>query len=330
MRNVLTWPVVFMLVAGCASSPSGPDAGDGPDAATTDAGGDLGEPWDGGQRPDVDPESHLLVGVPEDTAMCTRFSIARDWQQELAMRGQVQLAAGTFAVPRADGAEFEADFVAEVRFGPQRTRLEPEGPGRFEVSHEQGDEPTILLTYRQGFDLQGEPYALSLSVPAGASAEEVVLTPAYMNFRVQGQAVIGPGVDLATELQFLDPCELPRRATGYRLTGESGAELELDRRYCQEPPEFCAGCTMCYFLARAELRLPAEQPISIEDPFLLAYSSMHHNINPVFAVLLDPPAGELAGVLVDNEPCFGGELVFLDADLAELRRETITDCQTVY
>jgi hypothetical protein len=66
---------------------------------------------------------------------------------------------------------------------------------------------------------------------------------------------------------------------------------------------------------------------SVSDHFRLTYSAMHHNINPHHLVVLGQPQNGVAALLIDNEPCYGADLIHLDADLVEIDREQIVDCQ---
>ena len=97
-------------------------------------------------------------------------------------------------------------------------------------------------------------------------------------------------------------------------------------RCCREPPEYCAGCTICYYLARADVILGAYQE-TVADHFRLTYSALHHNINPHHLVILEQPQNGVAALLIDNEPCYTDDLIRLDADLVEIDREAIVDCQ---
>jgi hypothetical protein len=66
---------------------------------------------------------------------------------------------------------------------------------------------------------------------------------------------------------------------------------------------------------------------TVADHFRLTYSAVYHNLNPHHLVVLEQPQNGVAALLVDNNPCFGADLVHLDADLLEIGRETIVDCQ---
>jgi hypothetical protein len=66
---------------------------------------------------------------------------------------------------------------------------------------------------------------------------------------------------------------------------------------------------------------------TVTDHFRLTYSAVHHNINPHHLVILDQPQNGVAALLIDNLLCFTDDLIHLDADLSEVGREAIVDCQ---
>ena len=50
-------------------------------------------------------------------------------------------------------------------------------------------------------------------------------------------------------------------------------------------------------------------------------------LNPHHLVILETPQNGVAALLVDNTLCYTDDLIHLDADLLEIGREAIVDCQ---
>lgn len=246
------------------------------------------------------------------------------------MRGRIDLKAGNYVLPREAGF-FEGDIVESVRFGSADNLVPEVGtPGEVEVEFRQeGQDSYWYYQFRKAYTLGGEAYGLEVRLPVrqvgGSWPGEVVLDRDFMIWNVEAKALIGAGVD-PDQIQYFDPCDLGPSGKTYAVTGDNGTVLYLELRHCREPPEYCAGCTMCYFLSRADVEMGAYLE-SISDHFRLTYSALHHNINPHHLVILDPPQNNVAALLIDNEPCFGADLIHLDADLAEIGREPIIDCQ---
>jgi len=110
------------------------------------------------------------------------------------------------------------------------------------------------------------------------------------------------------------------------MTGADGTALALELRHCIEPPEWCAGCTMCFYLSQAGVELGAYRE-TVTDHFRLTYSAGLHNLNPHHLVILGEPRNGVAGLLVDGALCYTDDLIYLGADLSEIGREAIVDCQ---
>jgi hypothetical protein len=153
----------------------------------------------------------------------------------------------------------------------------------------------------------------------------VVMDSEFMTWNVEAKALIGPGVH-PEQIQYFDPCQLASSPRTCTMTGADGTVLSLQLRHCLEPPEYCAGCTMCYYLSQADVELGAYQE-TVTDHFRLTYSAMHHNINPCHQVVLSQPQNGVGGLLVYGALCYTDDLIYLDADLLEVGREAIVDCQ---
>jgi len=307
---------MMFLLAAC-SSPGG-DGDGGQDA------------WDaGGDRPDLDTSSEFVLVIPPGTSLCNRFSIGRDWLSEHAMRGTVDLKPGSYVLEREAGV-FEADIVENVRFKTQDNLLPEMGtPGELEVEfRDDGTDRYWYYQFRKAFTLEAQEYNLEVRVPVrrvtGGWPEEVVMDSEFMTWNVEAKALIGPGVE-PDQIQYFDSCQLASAPRTCTITGADGTVLSLQLRHCLEPPEYCAGCTMCYYLSRADVKLGTYQE-TVTDHFRLTYSAAHHNINPHHLVILDQPQNGVAALLVDNALCFTDDLICLDTDLVEVGREAIVDC----
>ncbi|MBN2497983.1 MAG: hypothetical protein JXR96_25540 [Deltaproteobacteria bacterium] len=316
------------LLCACAGSSSSSDAGQ--DAAQ-DGGGDTGA------RPDYDPAEAFLVTTPEGTALCHGFHQGRTWEQELALVGQIELAAGSLVLPRREGGH-PGDWVARVLFGPDRRELIPQGPGQFEAEYEAvqpDDHSRWLYRFQRAYELDGTPHAVEVRIFVrridGAWPEEILIDDPPWEIAISGRLTIGPGQDTLTEVQAFGLCALPEDGRKImQAQTASGDRIELEIR--QGPwYDTClvAGETACYFLVRAELELGAYQA-SVEDRFRLVYNGSHHNWFDKYLLLLDPPAGDVHAVLVIAPDFSGanGEVVKLDAELAEISRETIAEWTT--
>jgi hypothetical protein len=239
---------------------------------------------------------------------------------------------GNYVLKREAGIS-EIDIVENVRFGT-RDNLVPEAgpPGEVEVEFRtEGTDRYWYYLFRKAYLLEGQEYNLEVRVPVrrvtGGWPEEVVLDSEFMTWNVEAKALIGPGVD-QDQIQYFDPCDLADAGRTSTVTGSGGTVLALEIRHCREPPEYCAGCTICYYLSQADVELGAYRE-TVTDHFRLTYSAGHHNLNPHHLVILDQPQNGVAALLIDNVLCFTDDLIHLYADLSEVGREAIVDCQYI-
>jgi hypothetical protein len=365
MRAISCLAVGFLALAltGCTASPQSsdsglddlggmePDTGSDPGAdAGTDAGGDpstgdsdQGDPgssdgdaggdpadsglsWDGGPRPDFDPAQTTLLIVPPGVSLCSTFCECRGWQQELGMRGRLDLAPGTLLLTRGAGTA-TAEMVAAVWFGPQAVPSAPTGEaGTIETTYSSAD--YWIFTFKKAFTVLDQPYGVQVDValygPGGAFPAEVVADAETAGSWITGRAALGPGQEMIDELQAFSACpSLP--APGRRLGAAtaSGVEVQLDLvmgRACQ-----VSGNTSCWMLGGAQVWI-AGQSQKIADPFRLVYSASHHNYLENFLVILDAPAQGTAALLLAGPESPGEQawVISLDTALVELGREPAT------
>jgi len=162
-------------------------------------------------------------------------------------------------------------------------------------------------------------------VPAGTVLDESTM----MGFAGGGIQI--DGGDILTGQQALGPCSLSdgwKRVVTAAVSG--GDRLVLDVRGSM--PCMISGNTTCYLLFGAEVTLGGGQ-MTVDEHFRLVYSAGHHNEGEEFLVVLDPPVGQNAALLLVAPPLLspdGGELVYLDSDLAELAREPLSEWQSTF
>ncbi|MFC1654772.1 hypothetical protein ACFL2F_03105, partial [Myxococcota bacterium] len=189
--------------------------------------------------------------------------------------------------------------------------------------------------FTQEFTGEGQPFHVTVDLffysSDGTWPEETVLDADSMLGLISGGIKIGTGEDWITEVQGLGPCAL---AEGWKRTitaaTAGGDRVEMDVRGSMGC--MIAGNTSCYYFVSAQVTLGAGQ-IAVEDHFRLVYSAGHHNEGEHFLILLDPPAGQIAALLLVAPPLLspdGGELVYLDSNLTELSREALTEWQSTF
>lgn len=314
---------------------AGTDAGGGDDAGTggddAGVGGDDGGSGDEGgsdigPKPDYDPAESFLVIVPPGTGLCSTFCEGRGWREEYQMLGQTDLREGHYVLPRQVGS-FPVDLFERVIFRPEQNQLTPAGPG--EVQATWYDWGMWNYQFSQVFSGEGKSFTVTVDVSFyssdGTWPEETVLGEDAMLGLIGGGIQFGP--DWRTEQQALGPCKYPdgwKRTITAAVAG--GDSLVLDVRGSM--PCMISGNTSCYFLYNAQFNQTL-----VAEHFHLVYSAGHHNDGEHFLIILEPPEGQTAALLVIAPPLAsteGGELVRLDADLLEIGREVITDWQSTF
>ncbi len=340
MKSLLSGTLA-VLIAG-AVLPACSEGGSQPDGAV-DAGGDAGLDADGdagedaggdaGVLPDYDPQSSFLLIIPPGTALFTVFCEGRTWQEEYQMQGRVDLAPGAYVLPRAAGP-LDGDLVAGVVFGPESAPVQATGAGSFDVVEYYGSWQYI---YRQDFLLQNQSYHLDVWIwfesyfwEAGWPAQ-VTMEGEFAASFTWAQSVIGDGTGWCQDRQglaFHDLSSMP--GVEYRGTTESGDHLLARIRHARAC--MVAGNTGCEEIDHAELSLGGVQHV-IDEPGALIYSAGHHNLDQEYLIILDPPVGETAAVLVETPnlgASEGGALLRLDASLSPLSSDTFVDWQTIW
>ena len=243
------------------------------------------------------------------------------------MLGQIDLREGHYVLPRQEGS-FPLDWIDRVWFRPERTQLTPAGPG--EVQANWYDWGMWHYRFFQAFSGEGKSFIVTVDIAFyssdGTWPEETVLDESTMMGLIGG-AIDIEGGDWPTGHQALGPCALSdgwKRTITAAVSG--GDRLVLDVRGSM--PCMIAGNTTCYFLLNAQFNQTL-----VDEHFHLVYSAGHHNEGEHFLIILDPPEGQTAALLVIAPPLLspdGGELVYLDSDLAELSREPLSEWQSTF
>jgi hypothetical protein len=323
------WPgsLVFLsslLVACSGSQPSNQDGGlDAWDAGDHDAGGDL-------------PTGRPRLIVETGAVACAVFDEgARDWRGELALLGRIDFLPQAMALP-TDESVWELDLVEGLLFGPEAVAAVSQGTGTMvhEILYE-GEVRVDHYTYTHLFDVQGEDLSLEANLYFGPDCDEIRFTDdflgtarnpcvrePYFHFFYSQQlfdlhAWLGDGSDPETQKQTYSSC-LHRESPLYEIEAVTGDQdrIRLDKRYYTQT--FASGPAS---LVRARVTLGGVNR-ETDDYFSLVYSAVHHNWREEYLVLLDPPIGEIHGVVIERE---NQEAVYLDADLAEQTRKTLVE-----
>ncbi len=330
------WPLLLMMmfaVAGCLSSGSAGIDDGGSDGANLDGDSDGG--GDIGTKPDFDPESEFLLFIPPETSLCFGFAEGRDWRQELAMVGKIDLKPGYYILPR-QSAGFSLELVERIVFGPDHQDLVPSADlAQVEpVFQDWGLYGQWSYFARKNYTGSGESYRLQVQltvvkvydqwpaeVELGAQPEAVVAT---------AELLIGPGEKSLDEIQRFGLCALEESSRRLFTADTMAAEhLVLDvRQGLYGDSCLSTGETECLFFTRAELRLN-EGLIDISDRLRLVYVGSHHNWNDRFLILLEPAIGDASFLLVVAPSFMGdpGQVLRLDVDGVEISRAEITAWQ---
>lgn len=329
MRSV-SWLLSLLLVlAGCSGS-----GGDNPDDGGVEDGGVDGGGGDSGARPDHDPGESFLLVVPEDISMCSGFAEGRTWEQEHRMAGRIELLPGYHVLDRKEGSTTTGNPFVQVLFGPARDPATLSGDTcRLEATSWGGTYTTWIYDLIVPVQHDGRQGEVDLRIQFNGSdqawPEEIHLGHLQPRVHVTAELRLGAGVNPLTEVQRFAGCDLPDPPHRDILAvAENGDRVKLTVHMgpwydaC-----FATGETACLFLTGARVELGDHQA-EVDDRLRLVYSGSHHNWFDQYLVLLDPPAGDVHALLA-IAPGFSGEpspeFVYLDADLAELRREAVSE-----
>jgi hypothetical protein len=326
-RWLVGWTLLCLVAAGCGEDGVGEQDGDD---GGRDGGPDAGA--------DVDPGQVFTLHIPEGTRMCSGFMEGRDHLQELAVLSQVELRPGSLSLTREAGGLEVDNPVARVLLGPEREEISsPALRAQAEASlwdsgggwQEWSYLVRVPLTRTQG--TAELDFKLNVSTETGVWPVEITVGTEPAGVGVSAELRLDGGDDRVRELVGYAPCELagPPVRTVHAVSA-AGAAIDLELRSggwngaC-----YMVGETACYFLVQAAYARGPYQA-DINDRWRLVYNGSHHNWMDRYLLLLDPPDGATAAVLLISPDFFtqlGAAIVYLDADFQELSREDLTTWQ---
>ena len=321
-----------LLLNGCGSSENG-SSDAGTDAAQ-DAGQDAGQ--DGSTGADHDPTQAFLLNVPAGTSLCSGFSQSRDWTQEMALLGQIELSPGPHVFARQEGIE-PRELVLALRMGPEAEVLQATGqPGELEAIEESAERWRYQFT--KHYTWNAKPVRLEvqfvLSMVDQAWPAELTLPHLSFDHSVFAHVFIGAGVS-ADEVQAFGLCDLGDN----QLEISTGTIADASRAFAitlQLEPHIGESCSVsgqtgCYFFMEATLQA-GDFSQTVTDRFRLIYAGNHHNWFDDHLVLLDPPNGNEAAWLISEPDIYvlntPGHLTIMDADFEVIEIHEITDWQS--
>ncbi|MGE0872431.1 MAG: hypothetical protein AB7P03_28005 [Kofleriaceae bacterium] len=224
-------------------------------------------------RPDID-----CIVVPAPVSLCGQFMENRSIQTELARKAKVAVVPGIYEIEQAPGSHtIPALFGAGV-LGPDHVALTPAGTtGTYEIEPGEPGE----RTYRQVFDVAGEPYELSWSV-WGAGGGVQIAEP-----HIQGSVhpLLGPtGSSDYNEIAQLASCSAAN-LDHWQVRGQlpDGDGFVLDLRY--QVPNAGSGPML---VTRAEVTFDGHTTV-VDDYFGLVYAAEHHNWNNQYWIVFATP-----------------------------------------
>jgi hypothetical protein len=266
------------------------------------------EPIPDDERPPVlEGNPTFQLEIPADTLLCGVFAEAgggRGPREEYELKTFVRLREGTVMLP-TESDTFTGELFEEVLFGPQRLVAEPQETGSFRLVRIPPNElnreiTTYRFTYRQPFSIPP-----TRETPARLLELEVV---SPLVFRARGDEPVlesqGLPEDFFSVLKGREPLQAKLdgepllrygSCTYESLSGwvvaaelEDGTVLDLEERFEEAASLTDTGPAS---LVRAEVALAAAgEARVVTDYFQLVYSSLRHNRQVDYWVILDPPA----------------------------------------
>ncbi len=279
-----------------------------------------------------DDSKTTVLTIPEGAALCSGFSEGLTWQQELAIVGQVRFSAPEFPLPRVEGKQQVPHFVEAVLHGPDRTRYTPSGVVECEVKRLGQLEQAWTYIYRMSLSGPRHPATLKIVVFLSAELSE---SPTRLSLDALGIEKLGSvtarvqlgGPPDDTVYQKYAPCELgkPVEVLEGVTAGADKVHLELGSGpFSWDGGCYASGHTICLFLTSATITLGQQSQI-VTDRFRLIYVGNHHNWDDEYLILLEPPLGTTAALLVQEPPLSSsrGELRYLDAAMTVIKTEAL-------
>lgn len=240
------------------------------------------------------PVGTTLCGVFAPERVARRLDLAQP-ELEYEMKSQIRLNSGVFELP-SDEESFTRDLIAELRFGPEQEIAQPIGEGRFEFSTVpvEGSETKYTFRYSQEFSLTNgsilnvEIDKLEYSGRGSIALQRrVVLDDFYNTFSLQMRANLDGEPRVA--YSSCNYAEIPRWEIEVELDG--GSRLSFVERFeAEETVRMTARAS----LVSATVDIDGQRR-DVNDYWSLIYSSIRHNVDVVYWVLLEP-ALDLTGV----------------------------------
>jgi hypothetical protein len=243
--------------------------------------------------------------IPDGVTLCSVYSPGRTIHQEYQLLAQLDLAAGSLALPGEAGT-MAAELIKELRLGPEQLTGTVEAPGQLT-----GDETEsgIRYTFTQELQVGEATVELTTSFELDRGATGLFWDEAFMtNYLdgIEGRIDYGEGV---TEDLLFTSCGYPH-LPGWDLhyDYQDGASVHLDLRH--DADETGAGRANLVGALIHEYSMFEEQ----DDYWSLVYTAKDGGEQ--FWVLFDQPVDDIYGIWIDTQ----GSLSYLDTELQVLRQ----------
>jgi hypothetical protein len=253
--------------------------------------------------PIVEPEPEpptdrptFTLEIPPDITLCGTFfesGATRGVEDEYELKTTLRLRDGMLELP-TEANTFEAELFEEVRFGVERTVLNPLSAGTFEV---------VQLTGADGVGAYRFTFSQSYEGDDGLPLEVELVTP--LTLRARGDQPLERTATLHDNtwvaLKGREPFQASRGGVPLARYGSctyeslplwktrahlaDGVTLLLEERFAPAERFFDTGPASLTF---AELRFD-DQRHTVNDYFQLIYSAARHNTDVKYAVFLGDP-----------------------------------------
>lgn len=270
----------------------------------------------------------LLIATPNQATLCSTFVDDRSIWQERLLRGQIDIGDLDMLLPfTQESYPIEAEWVREVRFGPDQERLEPDGPGTFGLEVFSGGLETHLFHFQQRFLSSDGPINVLWEHRIRSEANTPVVGEALsIGSESDGFSVCSGDCTTATQTPFLS-CTMsnyPIWEHSFEIADEEFpySRVEIRVRFREEPVE--SGPLR---ILSIQLFDQHRQVAEVDDFFGLAYATHRHNQAEQFLARL--PEGSPGVYLLVDEPNLGDPheagLLLLDQTLGPINTVRTTD-----
>ena len=265
---------------------------------------------------DPPPTPEFVLRVPTDTLHCGASTEFRSPDDSLRLKTTIRWQAGDHTLPTTRGA-FRGELFEEILFGLEREPAVSQSPGIFRLRRTpQNRAIEYRFDFEQTFELRdGTSYVLLLSdlrFEAAGDTPAVDTLVVDEEFASESMILVG---DVGEPVAYTS-CTLERHPL-WRIDArlEGGGRIELWERF---DPEIASIRTAPAALAEAGVDL-GEGARFVDDYWQLVYTSVRHNLDARYEVLLDSPVRDaVSGEMVHRVEVFdpnpaadGGETVTL-------------------